>query len=110
MAQLAAQKLSLDGLNPSYAAAAGGGDTFPRLAGDAILHVKNGSASSVDVTLNSQATVGPGEAQADKVVSVPASEERLIADIPEAFENDEGNVEIAYSAATTVTVAVFDAP
>ncbi|MFJ4852394.1 MULTISPECIES: hypothetical protein [unclassified Streptomyces] len=105
MATLATQTVALGGLNPTYSAAAGGGDKVE--CGDRnFLHVKNGAASSITVTLTSTATVR-GQAAADVTVTVPGSGERMIGPLPaDLLQNStDGLCAIGYSSATTVTVA-----
>ncbi|MGW1102709.1 hypothetical protein [Streptomyces sp. NPDC002540] len=105
MATLATQTVALAGLNPTYATAAAGGDKVQ--VGDRnFLHVKNGSASAVTVTLTSTASVR-GQMAADVTVSVPASGERLIGPLqPDLLQNQtDGLCAIGYSAAASVTVA-----
>ncbi|MFF4246220.1 hypothetical protein ACFYY2_17380 [Streptomyces sp. NPDC001822] len=105
MATLATQTVALGGLNPTYSAAAGGGDKCE--VGDRnFLHVKNGAASPITVTLTSTATVR-GQAAANVTVSVPASGERMIGPLPaDLLQNAaDGLCAVGYSSATTVTVA-----
>lgn len=107
MATLTTQDITLDGIVPSYASAAGGGDEF---VWDkyTFLHVKNGGGSSIDVTIASQASAGQGLAAADKVVAVGAGSEKFIGPFQEAaFEDINGKVQVSYSGVTTVTVAAL---
>ncbi|MGW1931883.1 hypothetical protein [Streptomyces sp. NPDC001919] len=105
MATLPTQTIALAGLAPAYTAAAGGGDKCE--AGDRnFLHVKNGSGSPITVTLAATASLR-GQAVASPTVSVPASGERLIGPLSaDLLQNaTDGLCGIAYSSATTVTVA-----
>ncbi|NUP23605.1 MAG: hypothetical protein HOZ81_47625 [Streptomyces sp.] len=105
MATLATQTVALAGIAPTYASAAAGGDKVE--CGDRnFLHVKNGSASSVTVTLTSTASVR-GQAVSNLTVAVPASGERLIGPIqPDLLQNQtDGLCAVGYSAAASVTVA-----
>ncbi|MFI5769654.1 hypothetical protein ACIA74_14045 [Streptomyces sp. NPDC051658] len=105
MATLATQAVALAGLNPTYASAAAGGDKVE--CGDRnFIHVKNGSASAVTVTLTATAMVR-GQAVSNLTVSVPASGERLIGPIqPDLLQNQtDGLCAVGYSASATVTVA-----
>lgn len=107
MAVLTVQKLSRAGLNPSFVAAAAGGDEAPFVQ-DAFIVVKNGGAGSIDVTLNSQKACDQGFDH-DEVVAVPAGGERWIGLFSDRFRNaTSGNVEWTYSGVTTVTVGVFE--
>lgn len=107
MATLSTQVVALSGLNPTYAAATGGGDKCE--VGDRnFLHVKNGSASAVTVTLTATASVR-GQSVSNLTVSVPASAERMIGPLAaDLLQNQtDGLCGIGYSSATTVTVAAL---
>lgn len=94
---------------PVYSAAGAGGDTFK--AGDTTRFlVKNGSGSSINVTIpRYPATDAEGVAETALVVAVPAGAERWIGPMyGSRFTNPaSGNVEPTYSSAVTVTVAVI---
>ena len=107
MATLGTQVIALAGLNPTYGAAAGGGDKCE--VGDRqFLHVKNGSGSSVTVTLTAVAAVR-GQAVANVTVAVPAAGERMIGPLnADLLQNaSDGLCAIGYSSATSVTVAAL---
>lgn len=108
MATLAIQPITNVGLVPTYTAAAGGGDkaaTGPGL----FLHVKNGAASAITVTLETPQTVD-GLAVADREITVGATAEVMIA-LPHLYRHPaDGLASIAYSAVTSVTVAAVRAP
>lgn len=109
MATLTVQQLSLSGLNPSFAAAAAGGDEFVN-SGKIYLHVKNSGAGSITVTVNSQAACSQGFDH-DTAVSVPSGGERLIGPFAKSrFDDANGKVQIAYSGVTSVTVAAIELP
>lgn len=107
MATLTAQSASISGAAPTFAAASAGGDEFAN-SGKEVLHVKNGSGSSINVTITSQRTCDQGGTH-NVVVAVPAGEERRIGPFSvERFNDaDSGRVEVAYSDVTSVTVGVF---
>ncbi|MCX4886041.1 hypothetical protein [Streptomyces sp. NBC_00847] len=105
MATLATQVIALTGLNPTYAAATGGGDKCE--VGDRnFLHVKNGSGSPITVTLTATAAVR-GQSVSNVTVSVPASGERMIGPLSSDLLRNasDGLCAVGYSSATTVTVA-----
>ena len=109
MADLAVQAVSLSGLNPSFVAAAAGGDAFLN-AGREFLHVKNGGGSEVTVTVDSQVPCNQGYDH-NAVVAVPAGQERLIGPFPKArFDYANQKVQVAYSDVTSVTVAAVRLP
>jgi hypothetical protein len=107
MATLTPQVVALSGLNPTYAAAAAGGDKCP-VSDRTFLHVKNGGGSPITVTLTATAAVR-GQTVANLTVSVPASGERMIGPIqPDLFQSPtDGLCAIGYSSATSVTVAAL---
>ena len=106
MAELSVQTMTIDGIVPSYGAAASGGDTFAN-DGKTFLHVKNGGGSSINVTLSSQVTNPPaGTAATNKVIAVAAGAEKMIGPLPANGWNDaNGQVHVNYSAVTSVTLA-----
>lgn len=106
MALLGTQVISKEGIAPAFVAASVGGDTF-RNTGSNFLHVKNGGASSVTVTIDSVEKCSHGFDH-DLTVSVAAGAERIIGPLQEKrFNNDSGHVSVSYSGVTTVTVATF---
>ena len=107
MAVLNIQKITSDGLNPVFVAADAAGDEIPN-GGRNVLHVKNGSAGQITVTINSQRACNQGFDH-DQTVDIPAGEERVIGPFNSSrFNNSNGRVEAAYSAAANVTVAALE--
>lgn len=106
MADLTVQSISRTGLEPTYAAATGGGDAFVN-DGRTFFHIKNGDVSDKTVTFVTQKTV-LALAVADLAVVVTASEDRMVGPFPTGVFND-GNkkVSVTYSAVTSVTVAAI---
>lgn len=106
MALQVVQKASLAGLNPAYTAAAAGGDAVPN-DGKTVLKVKNADAVAHTVTIASQVSPVPvGTAKANVVVAVPAGDERVIGPFDKvAFNDADGNLEVTYDAANSVTIA-----
>lgn len=110
MAVLTAQNITRAGLEATYAAVAGGGDTFvDDGSGRTFVHVKNGSGANVEVTVASTATAAAnsGLAVADLVVDVTAGEERMIGPFGANFRDGDGVVSLSYESATSVTIAVL---
>lgn len=106
MAAIAIQQPVLAGLNPSYAACTGGGDTVPGNDGKVMLHVKNGSGGALTVTVASQRPTVAGYTPANNAVSVPAAGERMIGPFdPAAFNDSTGSLVVTYSAVTSLTIA-----
>ena len=109
MALLAAQKVVRTGLAPTYAAAAGGGDTFNPGQGT-MLHVKNASGAAITVTIVTPGSTS-GQAIADVSVSVPATTgDRMIGPLSGSLFTDPatGVGNITYSGVTSLTVAIVD--
>lgn len=117
MATLTLQQLLESGdIGASYVAASAGGDLMPN-DGHTLLHVKNGGAGSITVTVTAQVAsrdVGPGYgsyARADVVATVGAGAERFIGPLPRlAFNNASGQAAVSYSGVTSVTVAAIRIP
>jgi hypothetical protein len=114
MAVLTKQKISVTpGLAPTYAAAAGGGDSFVNDQADGsrtFLHVKNGGGSPITVTIddpNSQSPAGATSWNPDLAVTVANATERMIGPLGGRFIDGNGSTAITYSGVTTVTVAVI---
>lgn len=107
MALLASQQVTRAGLAPNYAAAAAGGDKVDP-GPSTMLHVKNGSAAAVTVTLQVPVTF-QGQTVSNVAVNVPAGGERIIGPVgAELFRNPaDGKADISYSAAASVTVAAL---
>jgi len=107
MALLAAQKVSLAGLDPVFVAASPTGDEFPN-SGRAVLYVRNDGTSEITVTVNSQTPCNYGYDH-DAVITVPPGGERVIGPFaPARFNDPNGRVQVSYSAVTSVTVAVLE--
>jgi len=109
MAALATQTIVPGGVAPSYAAAAGGGDTFVPDK-DTFIHVKNGGGSPITVTVAVPGNERYGVATADVSVSVTNAQERMIGPFPAEIFADpalSGSAGITYSGVTSVTIGVF---
>lgn len=103
MANLAVQQMTSAGAAITLASAAGGGDTADISNGRTFLWVKNGSASPITVTVTTPGVVDGDLAIADRTVTVANAGEKLIG--PLNPRDYGGLASIAYSAATSVTVA-----
>lgn len=105
MALLSTQVVAPTGTALTFAAATVGGDTCAT-GSDVRLFVKNGSGSSITVTLVTPGTVDGDLAIADRTVTVAAGAETAIP-MTDLYRNPStGVASITYSAVTTVTVAV----
>lgn len=117
MATLSVQTLAVTGLAASLASAAAGGDKFTNPSDErTFLRVANGGGSSINVTISKQnsAVAVPGYGQvslSDEVVAVAAGATKDIGPFPAAKFNDaNGQVNVAYSAVTSVTVGAIYMP
>lgn len=102
---LTLQTVAKTGIVPSYAAANADGNSFAN-DGNTVIHVKNGSGSSINVTLQTPGTVDD-LAVTDRVVAVAAGAEKMIGPFPPGIYNQSGSVYVDYSDVTTVTVGAF---
>lgn len=104
---LAAQPVVTAGLAPVYGAADIAGSSFGN-NGRRALHVKNASASPINVTITNQLTVD-GLAVPNRVVAVPAGADRFIGPFGANYNAaDSSGVWVDYSAVATVTVALLE--
>jgi hypothetical protein len=104
---LSVQSIVRAGLSPTYTAANVDGHSVANEGKQTFIHVKNGGASPITVTIPTPGSVD-GLAVADRTVNVPAGEERMIGPFPAAFYNQaDGTVHVDFSAVTSVTLAAF---
>lgn len=102
MATYSPDQVQVAGTEPTYNAAAGGGD---KVQAGTVLHVKNGSAGSVTCTVVIPGTVA-GQDIGDVAVAVPAGAERFIGPLTRSiFAAADGLVDVSWSATTSVTFA-----
>ena len=109
---LSIQTVAKAGLEPTYVAATlTDGDRF-RNSGKEFIHVINGGGGAVAVTVPTPATIS-GLTIEDKIVSVPAGEDRMIGTFEPGLYNqpaggtDAGECYLEYDQVTSVTVAVI---
>lgn len=107
MATLSVQAITSGGLEPSYVAADVAGDKL-KPGKSTFLHVVNADASGITVTIATPGTVS-GLAIADRDVSVPAGEDRMIPIPSELYGDpaDSGLAAVSYDSVTSVTVAAL---
>lgn len=105
---LTVQRIDRDGLVVSYTAGDSiNGHEFANSTQDVFLHIKNGGASSINVTLITSATID-GLAVADKVVAVAAAAEKFIGPFANGTYGQEDNlVHVDLSDDTSVTLAAI---
>ncbi|MFJ8474201.1 hypothetical protein [Kitasatospora sp. NPDC094011] len=108
MALLTIQTIKPGGISPSYGAASAGGDKLPLAAANTFLHIKNGSASSITVTVTTQNNQYKGLTVPDRTVTVAASGEQMLGPFDATLHADiNQQASIGYSAVATVTAAAF---
>lgn len=106
---LVAQPVTDAGLQATYVAADNVNGMTYRLVPHRLLHVKNGSGSSLTVTAVTPGTVN-GLAIADRTITVAAGTEQFISlGTDQPYAQADGTCSISFSSATSVTVAVLDA-
>lgn len=106
MATLAEQTITQAGIRATFAAADAAGDRTAQQPGT-VLHVKNASAASINVTVVTPGVVGGDLAVPDRVIAVPVGEPGTEIDLTrDEYRHPDGTVRWTYSAVATVTVAV----
>lgn len=109
MATLSVQNVAVTGLsNPTFSAAAGGGDDFANDGAKTFVYFKNGSGGAITVTFDDTGSASPSGAKAfnaDVDVTVPAGGESCIGPFPQSrFGSSVG---MTYSGVTSLTVAAL---
>jgi hypothetical protein len=109
VAQLVVQSISLAGLTPAFGPAAVEGDSFYN-DGKTFVHVKNGGAAAVTVTIDSKEPCSHGFDH-DISVTIAAGADKIIGPFPKGrfTARTTGLANISYSDVTSVTVAAFRA-
>ena len=106
-ADITVQQAVSSGLNPTFTAAAVDGHMFIHDA-KTLLWVKNDSGGSINVTIPTPDTGKDGLTVGDRVVAVPASEERVISPNPsEVYVQADGKVYVDTSSQTSVSYAAI---
>ena len=103
------QTMAPTGFVPSFAPAnAVGGASIPG-DGKTVIHVKNASASPINVTIQTPVQVD-GLAVEERVVAVANGAEKIIGPFNANYNQADGTVYVDYSAVTSVTVAAYQIP
>jgi hypothetical protein len=103
---LTVQQINRSGVTPSYTAANVDGHSIAN-DGTVVLHVKNGGASPINVTVPIP-TLVDGQAVSSRVVAVANAGEKIIGPFPAAqYNQSAGDVNVDFSAVTSVTVAAL---
>jgi hypothetical protein len=108
MALLSLQAITAAGLAANYGAASAGGDKIPLGAANVFLHVKNGGASPITVTITTQANTYKGLTVPDRTVTIANATDKMIGPIDASLHADiNQQASVGYSATTSVTVAAL---
>lgn len=102
------QTMAVSGVVPTDTAVSDAGDDF-YLAnnGKTLLHVKNDSGGSINVTITGANECDQGFTH-DETIAVADGTEKIIAPfIMSRFNNSDGNILINFSASTSVTYAAY---
>lgn len=93
------------GCVPTYASATSGGDQFAN-DGRTFFHVKNAGATKT-ITIASQIACSQGSTHNDAVAVTSGGEAMIGPFDPSRFSDTSGNVQLTYSAVTSLTIGVF---
>ncbi|WP_127078349.1 hypothetical protein [Rhodomicrobium lacus] len=110
------QKVTPAGVTATYNSASTTGDKVPASGNERdILHVKNGAASAVTLTIAAQTTntyqEGVGtQPVPDLVITVPASGDKFVGPIPQAYVGVDGTYNLSWSSSASVTFAPLQLP
>jgi hypothetical protein len=104
----AVQQFTSAGLLANYTAVSANNDQITN-NGRRVVHVKNGSGGSINVTENIGGTVD-GQAATARVVAVAAGADKFFGPWPVGVNQADGTVWIDYSATASVTRAVLEMP
>lgn len=106
MAQLTVQESLNSGLEATFSSAASGGDYFNN-NGKTYIEIVNGGGSDITLTVDSPTECSQGETH-DIDVVVTAGERRHVGPFDKSrFNDDDGRVNLTYSAVTSVTIAAI---
>lgn len=99
------QKLGPHGVAPTYVTPDAAGLSF-RSSGKQLVHIKNGSGSSITITETIGRTV-QGQAVTAPTSTIAAGADKFFGPYPDDYEQPDGteNVYLGISSVTTVTVA-----
>jgi hypothetical protein len=104
MAQLTVNNADSNGLTPTFVSASAGGDSFVN-DGQTLLRIKNAGGSPVTLTVVAQ-SFSNHKTKVNQTVTVPATTGDMIVGFfdPSRFNDQNGQVQLTYSAVTSVTV------
>lgn len=97
-----------DGLAGTYTAPTANNDQVAN-NGRRVVHVKNGSGSSLTVTVNIGGAIN-GHTPAAIPVTIAAAADKYFGPFPASYNQPDGNVYLDYSAVATITRTVYELP
>lgn len=100
------QRPTSTGLTLITEAANAAGNTYPFRVHNVLL-VTNGSAASINVTIQTPGSADNDLALPDRIVVVPAGATRYLCPTDAVYRQADGTVQLLYSAVATVSVAVL---
>lgn len=107
---LTIQTTSRTGLSPSYVSGdAANGHDFNNAGQNVVIHIKNGSGSTVTLTVVTPGTVD-GLAVANRDIAIPAGEERIVGPFRKdqyGTGNNQDTVQLDLDDDTSVTLAAL---
>lgn len=105
----AAEKIIKTGLDPTHTGSLNVSNNYQTPNnGRLFIYVTNGGGSASVVTIATPGTVD-GLAIADRTVSVPAGEDRMIGPFPpHIYNNANGEIDVSFSFITSVTLAALN--
>lgn len=104
----AVQPFVTDGLAAAYTAPTANNDQVAN-NGRRMVHVKNGSGSSLTVTVNIGGAIN-GHSPTGVAVAIAAGADKFLGPFPASYNQSDGNVYLDYSAVATITRAVLELP
>jgi len=107
---LTVQEIVISGLENALEAANADGEEFAN-DGNVFIMAANGSGGAITLTFKTPGTVGGGVAIDEHEVSIAAGDEEMIGPFdPAIFNQSDGNVDLDFSAVTSLTVGAFKLP
>lgn len=112
MAELTVQNITQSGITPTFSEASATGDVMSN-DGASFIYVKNGSGSSLSITITAQTTAVNIEAfgqltASNTVMSIATNSEGIIGPFPTfIFNNSNNQIEISYNVNEGVTIGGF---
>lgn len=114
MSQITPSRAAITGTTMTANNASAGGDSVANQRLNTTLWVINGSGGSINVTVAAQVTTRGGDATypaqtvSNVVVAVGAGAQKLIGPFPAAYNDGNGNLQVTWSATSSVSFHAID--